>query len=94
MTYEQRFICSLEEIKAITFECKECKARAVLIPGTAMAPPAQCPNKHSWNWNVYLGFSSTESPYVAFLSALKELSRPTLKDAGFRVLLEFDEPKV
>jgi hypothetical protein len=93
VTYEQRFICGLEEIKAITFECKECKARVVLIPSTAAKPPAKCPNHHAWDWNVYLGYESTESPYIAFLTALKRLSDPAQKDAGFRVLLEFEKPK-
>jgi len=93
MTYEQRIICGLEEIKAIAFECKECKSRVTFIPGTATQLPAQCPNHHSWDWNTYLGYQSTESPHIALLSALKKLSDPALKEVGFKVFIEFEKPK-
>jgi hypothetical protein len=93
MTFEHRVICGLEEIKAIVFECKECKARVSLDARETKKPPATCPNGHHWDWNVYLGYGSTESPYVALLSALTKLTEPGLKDVGFKVFLEFEEPK-
>lgn len=92
MTFEHKLVCGLNEIKAIIFECNECKARVVLSPDI-MRPPRQCPSGHAWDWNISLGYSSTESPHIAFLSALRKLTDIGLKEVGFKVFLEFDEPK-
>lgn len=93
MTFEHKIVWGLEDIKYVIFECNECKARASLLLQSSFRPPAKCPNGHPWDWNIGLGYSSTESPHLAFLSALKKLSDPGLKDVGFRVFLEFEEPK-
>lgn len=93
MTYEHRIVCGIEEVKAVTLECRECKARVSLRPDNTARPPSKCPNGHAWDWNVSLGYESTESPFIAMFSVLKKLADPALKDVGFRVLLEFEKPK-
>jgi hypothetical protein len=93
MTFEHRIVCGIEEVKAITLECKECKARVSLNPANTMRPPDKCPNGHAWDWNVYLGYNSTESPFVALFSSLKKLADPALKEIGFRLFFEFEKPK-
>lgn len=93
MTYEHRILCGIEEIKAITLECEECKARVALSPSNTKEPPARCPNNHAWDWNVPLGYRSTESPFIALFSALRKLADPGLKNVGFKVFFEFEKPK-
>ncbi len=93
MTFEHRIVCGLNEIKFIVFECKSCGARVSLAAQNTARPPAKCPNDHAWDWNSYLGYQSTESPFIALLSSLKKLADPSLKDVGFKVLIEFEKPK-
>jgi hypothetical protein len=93
MTFEHKIVVGLEEIKGIIFECNQCKSRTVLTPESANFPPQKCPNGHGWNWNVSTGYGSTESPFQAFLTSLKKLRDPLSESVGFKIFLEFEEPK-
>lgn len=93
MTIENRILFDLTEIKTVIFECQTCSARVALVPRTIdVYPPTQCPLGHAWGWNLDTGYTSTQSPFRALLSALARLQDPLLSRMGFRVLLEIDGP--
>jgi hypothetical protein len=94
MTIEHKFIVGLEEIKAIVFECVECKARIVLTPeNVGNTPPNKCPRGHSWEWSMTDEHRNVDgSSHVFFFRSLKNL-RDAARSETFRILLEFDEPK-
>jgi hypothetical protein len=94
MTIVRKISFGLEEIRAVVFECNECKARIVLAPDTFNQPPDKCPLGHSWEWNVYGEHERVlSSPYILFLRGLKKLREPLSGKNDFTVYLEFDEPK-
>jgi hypothetical protein len=93
MTFEHNIVVALEEIKAIIFECNTCKARTVLAPENIEVPPGSCPRGHGWDWNASTEHSSFGSPFASFIIALKRLRDPMSHRVGFRIYLEFDEPK-
>jgi hypothetical protein len=93
MTVEHKLVVGLEEIKAIIFECAECKSRIVLTPEDVGTPPNKCPRGHSWEWNITDEYKNVDgSSYVFFFRSLKNLRNAT-KTETFRILWEFDEPK-
>ena len=93
MTFENRVVFDLTEVKAVVFECSTCGARIALVPKSKeMRPPEMCPAGHAWIWNVDTGYDSTASPFRAFLSALTRLQDPLLSKMGFRLLLEINKP--
>jgi len=91
MTFEHKIIVGLEEIKAVIFRCNSCGASTAIGPDEFVSIPKQCPNEHAW---------TTESPTTSidpvsarFLRSVRELRKPIYEKLGFRVLLEFDQPK-
>lgn len=86
MTQERRIIVSLDEIKAFVFECNRCKSRVSIPPEAFEFIPENCPHGHSWQ-SAGLGHGGT------FLKAIKHLKDPIYEKAGFRIFLEFEEPK-
>lgn len=94
MTFENRVVFDLTEVKAIIFVCESCGARIAFVPRSPdLRPPEQCPSGHHWNWNVDTGYASTASPFRAFLSSLTRLQDPLLSKMGFRLLLEINRPE-
>ncbi|MHB8484939.1 MAG: hypothetical protein ACYDCM_04280 [Candidatus Acidiferrales bacterium] len=93
MTYERKIIVGLEEIKAVIFQCNECKSRIVLAPENVESPPRKCPREHAWDWNIVAEYDQMGSPFVCFLLGLKQLRNPLIERCGFKVFLEFEEPK-
>lgn len=93
MTFENRIVFDLSEVKAVIFECATCGARVAFVPrSTDLRPPEQCPSGHHWGWNVDTGYASTGSPFRALLSALARLQDPLIGKMGFRLLLEINKP--
>ena len=93
MTFEHKLFIGLEEIKAIVFECRDCKSRTMVVPELLQSPPKQCPQGHNWDWNVPAGYETTSgSAFVFFFLGLKKLRDPMIEKAGFRIFLELDEP--
>jgi hypothetical protein len=94
MTFEHKLVVGLEEIKAIIFQCNECKSRIVLAPEDSGKPPASCPKGHAWDWNLPEEYETIAgSAFVFFLRALKKLRDPMVQRTGFKIFLEFDQPK-
>lgn len=92
MTVERRIIVGLEDIKALIFECRECKSKIVLTPEDSDKPPKTCPKGHAWEWNIPEEYETINgSVFFFFLRALKRLrDRVEERASGFKILLEFD----
>lgn len=94
MTYEHNIVVSLEEIAAIIFECNQCRARIVLKPEETDVPPHSCPRGHKWNWNTPADHHEVGPPSVSWIISLRRLRDwAVTRMDGFRILLEFVEPK-
>jgi hypothetical protein len=94
MTFEQKLVAGLEEIKGIVFECNECKSRIVISPDSVDAPPLHCPRNHHWDWNLIDDYDKTSSPFVSFLLGLKKIrDKARERSAGFKIFLEFNRPE-
>ena len=93
MTYEHRLIVDLREIKSIVFECSKCKTRVAITPDDLRRPPDACPSGHAWLWNVPMEYRGADSPFIGFLSGLNALRNPLVEQVGFKIYLEFEEPK-
>jgi len=91
MTFEHKIVVGLAEIKALIFECKECGARLSFPPEKMEIFPKGCPNNHRWDSNVDL--SDSGFLFSAFVSCLKKLREPIYERVGFKIFLEFDQPK-
>jgi hypothetical protein len=93
MTFEHKLLVGLEEIKAIVFECNECKSRTTLSPEQIDAPPMQCPRGHPWDWNIPAQYQQTGSPFVSWLHSLRRLRDPMIVKVNFKMYLEFEGAK-
>jgi len=89
MSVERKIIFGLEDIKAVTFACHACKSRLSFSPDELIKIPQHCGCGQRW----VIGDVPTNSPFRKFTDSLYTV-RNTIKPetAGFRVLLEFDEP--
>ena len=86
MTYERRIVVSLDEIKAVVFECGQCNSRTAIAPDKLTSIPENCPNGHLWQ---SIGLAHTG----AFINSLRHFKDPIYEKAGFKIFLEFEEPK-
>ena len=89
VTAERRIIFGLENIKAVTFECHACGSRLSFCADKLIKIPQHCNCGQRW----VIGDVPTNSPFRKFTDSLYAV-RNTIKPetAGFRLLLEFDEP--
>lgn len=93
MTIERKIIVGLEDIKAVTFECDVCHSRITMNPNKAHEIPFQCAEcKKSWHPLPMQTDGTIASPFFTFLDALAKLRMVGPKNAGFQILLEFEEP--
>jgi hypothetical protein len=92
MTVERKIIVGLEDIKAISFQCDACQYRVTMSPDEVKEIPKNCSNGHRW---LAGEAEATVVPLVlkavSMFAALRILVGQNV--LGFRVLLEFDEPK-
>ena len=92
MTFEHRLLANLQEIKAIVFECNQCKARIAVVPEVVEGIPRRCPNGHPWNEG--LPRENSNSAFLDFVALLKIFRHDEISEkSGFTIFLEFDEPK-
>lgn len=89
MSAERRIIFGLGDIKAVTFACYACNARVSFSPDDLIRIPQHCHCGQRW----VIGDVPTNSPFRKLTDALYA-ARNTIKPetAGFRLLLEFEEP--
>jgi hypothetical protein len=89
MSAERRIIFGLEDIRAVTLACYACESRLSFSPDKPVKIPQHCNCGQRW----VIGDVPTNSPVRKFIDSLYA-ARNTIKPetAGFRLLLEFDEP--
>lgn len=93
MTHEHRLIVGVDDIRALTMECKKCATRLSITPQDTRAHfPADCPFcLHPW-----VAESSTtkhiRTSILVVLFNLLQQARDTVDDdaIGVRLLLEFE----
>jgi len=93
MTFEHKIVIGPEEIKAVVFQCNECNSKTSIVPEKLEAPPHRCPQGHAWEWSIPGEYQEASSPFVCFFVGLKRIRDPMSHRAGFKILLEFEEPK-
>jgi hypothetical protein len=90
VTVERKIVFELNDIKAISFQCDKCTSRIAMSLDDLKELPKQCPNAHRWITGEQ---ELTNVPtLMKFIETLRVLARQ--KALGFKILLEFDEPKV
>lgn len=89
MAAERRIIFGLEDIRAVTIACHACESRLSFSPDNIIKIPQHCNCGQRW----VVGDVPTNSPFRKFIDSLYA-ARNTIKPetAGFRLLLEFDDP--
>jgi hypothetical protein len=92
MTIERRIIAGLEDVKYIVFQCNECAFRISMSPDDIRQIPENCLGGHKWE--VGQQEAKVLSPLRSFTTSFQQL-RILIgqKSFGFRILLEFEEPK-
>lgn len=96
MTFERTIVVGLDDIKAVTFECKACKARTTILPDSLRELPRACNSCNAvWRVDPLITNVTTSGPaataFVQAIVTMRILIREN-KDA-FRILLEFAEPE-
>jgi hypothetical protein len=95
MTVERRFVVGLNDIRAVTLECKNCHTRVTVKPAALenISPWACQYCKTSWLSGEKKQATWFESNLMVLLRTLpRSLAEQDDKDIGVRILLEFDEP--
>ena len=102
MTSERRIIVSLEDIKALAYECKKCGAKVCFSADAQLEAAAQCFQcRATWIQESTSGPSPVpidnsfvrQSLSMKLALSLAKLRDPEIsKTLGFRVLFEFEEP--
>jgi hypothetical protein len=96
LTFEQRIVSELKDIRFVTLECRGCRARFSSLPTDPRSTvPEACPGGCGKRWWSPPDPGFTHRPPKALYSDFVELLREILKDPqaiGFRILLEFDHP--
>lgn len=97
MTKEKRLVFGLDDIRAVTFQCKECRGRVTMLPDDArLKVPGDCPVCHMEWYSAPLvkeTAASVGTPFNDFVGGIRRLRE--LQGAGqfkFSLLLEFDDP--
>ncbi len=101
MTIERKIIIDLEDIRAVVFECISCLSRVSIPPQTRgnTRIPNECP-QCSAKWSTLDPLKDGDrislTPHVNFVTSIERLkffSDELMKMAGFKILLELQEPK-
>lgn len=102
MTYERKITVGLDDIKALTFECKKCKARVSLSPDVMTEVPHKCPQlfcQHPWRPpDITPGYhGAVRSHFANFvdgLASIRKMIGAADASLGFGIILEFDEAEM
>lgn len=97
MTIERRIIVGIEDIKGVCFECLDCHLRITVNPDQIGHVPSQCSRcRKAWLIrNPGARDEVSDSPFVSFASAIERIRNLNKEgiSQGFRILLEFEEPR-
>jgi hypothetical protein len=101
MTFERKIILGVEDIKAISLECKHCHVRLTYSTDEIDKVPEVCPRCNTrWLPTIHIpGDQVKKIPAVSFIEAIRNIRRQTQDEQvigipfGFKVLLEFEDPR-
>ena len=96
MTIEHKIVVGLSDIKAVIFECRQCRTRVSMAPD-GINVPQRCPktgcDSPAWIVGKPAGMTSdyegSTSAHLNFVSAIGHIREHN--GATFRILLEFDD---
>jgi hypothetical protein len=99
MTIERKLVIALDDIKALVFECIMCLSRVSVPPRAGNVQiPRECPQCHrKWSLLDLSQYEHVASPFVNFTTSVQQLQsfpKEVIDMAGFRVLLEIEEPRM
>ncbi len=92
MTFENRVVVGLDDIRAVSFECERCHTRITMSPDNISIPDL-CPGPdcdNVWMSGDPTSYQSVTSPQMNFINAIREMRKRSPNGAPFRILLEFD----
>src|ERR1039458_7428607 len=94
MTSERTLMVGFDDLKAVSFQCKQCGARMSIQAKSLHSVPLACGSCNA-RWRTAGGQAVTaESAATGLIEAIVSLRVLIKKDRDlFRVLLEFEEPK-
>jgi hypothetical protein len=99
MTVERKIVVGLEDVEAITLECLNpsgCRSKFSASPDSIRIP-TNCPQcGHEWMPPTPSGHLPSKAwPYVSFLNAVRAIRAggKAEEPPGFRIILEFKEPR-
>jgi hypothetical protein len=96
MTIEHKIVVGLSDIKAVIFECRQCRTRVSMAPDKIDVPP-RCP-KGSCDGPAWIvgkpaemtsDYEGSTSAHLNFASAIGYIRKHN--GAAFRILLEFED---
>jgi DNA-directed RNA polymerase subunit RPC12/RpoP len=91
VTFENRIVVGLDDIKAVSFECKRCQSRLTVSPDK-MELPIECPAcRVRWVFTTGSYNAVSASPYENFVTALGKIRTLLANGAPFTILLEFEQ---
>ena len=97
MTVERKIVVGLEDIEAISLECNGCKCRVTMVPGKMIRIPEYCAQcRLRWHPENPAGHIPERGwPFAKFLESVEGIRALMNSEVllGFRILLEFKEPK-
>jgi ribosomal protein L37AE/L43A len=93
MTFERKMVASLDDIKAVTFECAACKSQTTVRAENLDAIPYKCGYCNSpWLTPNYKQTVTSGLPLAeTFITCLAKI-RAQESPGAFKIFLEFDEP--
>jgi hypothetical protein len=90
MTFERKTVVGLDDIVAISFECKQCRTRVTMSPDNLRIPPRCQLCDCEWISGVPSNYAATTSAHANFVNAIKQIRKQLENGAPFRILLEFN----
>lgn len=94
MTIERKIVIGLEDIRAVSFECVKCHAKVSVPPDNIGDVPSRCEHcRQPWNVMNLQQFETFTSPFVGFVNCIGKIRLLGHEHSGFKILLEFEEPK-
>ncbi len=91
MTFENKIVVGLDDIKAVTLQCAKCGSRISVLPDRVRVPN-RCPHcDQQWlpDADLVQEIKAPASPYILLCNAIRQI-RELKNDIPFTILLEFE----
>jgi len=97
MTVEHRLTFEITDIRAVTLECNKCKGRFALDLVHVSTISEECPICNvTWYVKPTAGMKQAPCPLLDIVESIGKLRQPDnkdLKNVGFTLRFEFDDPR-